>query len=166
MKKNKKWSILIWSIFLVVFLSFSFIYISLKIQNQIQSNTNTSLFSWQDNIVTQDLVEQNTDWILKDTQNLTFQFKNTQSGIISIVYGWPIEYQISSWGVVSSEWYIFDKTSVIPIQWKLLLKNIGWITKVKVNADSFSGVTFPYSYEKSSITIWGKEFVSEITKKN
>lgn len=166
MKKNKKWSILIWSIFLVVFLSFSFIYISVKIQNQIQSNTQNALSSSQNNIITQDLFEQNTDWVLKDTENLTFQFANTQSWIISIVYGWPIEYQISSWGVVSSEWYIFDKTSVVPIQWELLLKNIWWLTKVKVNADSFSGVTFPYLYEKTKVTIWGKEFVSEITKKN
>lgn len=166
MEKNKKWSILIWSIFLVVFLSFSFIYISLNIQNQIQSNTKNSLLNSQNNVITQDLKEQNTDWVLTTEKNLTFQFENTQSWIISILYGGPVEYQISSGWIISHQWYVFDKTSILPIHWELLLKNIGWLTKIKVNAESFSWVTFPYTYEKSKINIWWKEFVNEITKKN
>lgn len=166
MKRNKKWSILVWSIFLVIFLSFSFIYISTKIQNQIQKTPQSSLFSSQKDEFQKEVIWTDGSIFLATNQEKKVFFPETQSGIILVVSWGPVFYTISSGGILLENGYIFDKSSVIDLQKDIYVKNIWGPTQIKINTQSFSGVIFPEIYQKSTLKVGWQEIIHEIIKES
>jgi len=142
---DKKWSILIWSVFLLVFISSSFIYISSQISKLITLNTNlyTSIYNnifssekvsyskyfndissinlWNNERLVFDFVS-NFTWSLQKNEKIDFRFTGNSSWSIDIVSGWPLFYKVLvfSWGTwtwnITSSWIIENSTFyTIPI---------------------------------------------------
>ncbi len=146
MQKNIKWSILIWSVFLIWFLSFSFLYISLKIQNQIvKSNTQET-----PNLTIKIIIPN--EFVLKKDDIINFKFKENNSWNLEVIYGWPIEY--NSWYLLPAEDKFLNNLS-----WDFFIKNISWLTKIKFNLSTSSWVIFPYIIEKKYKNIWWASFL-------
>ncbi len=139
-------------------------YISIKIQHQISNNIQSSFFTSFQNQNIQTTPLQNMDWILRTDEELKFSFLQTSSGAIFLTSWGPIEYTMVSWNN-TQKGYIFD-TSYFIFHWDLYIKNLWWLSKIKLSTQSFSGVIFPYSYEKSTIHIWWQEFMYEFIKKD
>ena len=146
MQKNIKWSILIWSVFLIWFLSFSFLYISLKIQSQIVKNSPKET----QNLITKITIPN--EFVLKKDEKINFKFKENNSWNLEIVYGWPIEY---------NSWYLLPDESkdLNNLSWDFFIKNISWLTKIKFNLSTSSLVVFPYIIEKKYKNIWWIDFL-------
>lgn len=150
MNKNKAWSILIWSIFLIWFLSFSFIYISIKIQNKISENINQSFSNSNSNTKKLFLIP-NDIW-LKSDETINFSFNSSNTWALEVIIWWPIEY---------NSWYLYEWQKKIfnNLNWNFYIKNLWWITKIKFNFESLSWVVFPYYIEKEKIDIWENELI-------
>lgn len=149
MNKNKKWSILVWSIFLILFVSFSFVYISLKIQKNILK-TNTD-FVYNDKTSSQKLFNANSNWILKWNEELIFWIQTPTLSNVFIEDGWPIEFLAYSWSNITSSWIIYqDINHDLEIFKNLKLKNLGWVTNLNINFTNSTWVTIPYNYIKTN----------------
>lgn len=148
MNKNKKWSILVWSIFLILFVSFSFVYISLKIQKNILK-TNTD-FVYNDKTSSQKLFNANSNWILKWNEELIFWINEENNLSITLVWLGLLEYEIYSWSVIFWSWVIVQEISFPNISNNIKLKNLGWITRFNMDFTNFTWVTIPYNYIKTN----------------
>lgn len=159
MEKNIKWSILIWSIFLITFVSFSFTYISLKIQAKITQNTdgiivNTSLRE-------ENITKQLNNYILKNDEKITFLVENTNTWFLVPNTGGPFQYIVYSEASITSSWYIKDNIVSVPIQTKLEIINLGWLSQMNVQFWSNTGVILPYEYKKIYQDVGGISVLKE-----
>lgn len=146
MQKNIKWSILIWSVFLIWFLSFSFLYISLKIENQLTKNSQI-----QETIHKNKIIIPN-EFLLKKDEEIKFNFLENNSWNLEILYWGPIEY---------NSWYLLPDQEIFVnnLFWDFFIKNIAWLTKIKFNLSTSSWVTYPYVIEKKYNNIWWVDFL-------
>jgi len=175
MQKNKhNASILIWSIFLSLILSISFVNISSKINQNIRDNQkyiskNTNNYSVQDKIQKKDysnetfasnnekiIFMQNKDysWSLKKSENIKIKFEQITDISINITEGWPISY-ITSWTLTSS-WLIISSSS-LSLSGSIILTNLAWYTIY--NIISNNNIIAPFTKYKIIKTIWNKDIL-------
>lgn len=187
MGTNKTGSILIWSIFLVIFVTFSFLYISSWISKQLDKNklsiqeiNNDTII---DNISSDNLqskaLSSNESYTfdyfnsfhgtIKKEETIDFQFSKANTGSIEIKNGWPIYYKVmNASSSVLSEWILtgtlFDLTLPwTPINIKTLsLENLWWLAEISIEFDTASGISFPYNYYKRVKSIGGIDIVKEV----
>lgn len=111
-KSNKKWSILIWSIFLSLIISLTFVFVSTKVNQSIRLNSylewflnkNTTIKNliklwWAGNLWDNEfLVSTENLYTLKNEENLIFSFSGniSFSWSIKLKSWWPIYYEITS----------------------------------------------------------------------
>lgn len=175
-KIDKKWSILIWSIFLVIFTSFSFIAISNWIWNNINklSKFNDLLDFSSDSEYLE--YSNSFTWWLKAWEATEFRF--SWSAVINtslvIVNWWPIQYKIlelnNDWTDVrnlslSSSWIVANSQNLtLNLDWTywsaiLYLKNLWWFTNYNISSAS------EFLSEKIEIIekerIWNKEIIKK-----
>jgi len=175
MQKNKhNASILIWSIFLSLILSISFVSISSKINQNIRDNQkyiskNTNNYLIQDKIKNKDYTNetftlsnekiifmQNKDysWSLKKSENIKIKFEQITDISINIIEGWPISY-ITSWTLTSS-WLIISSSS-LSLSGSIILTNLAWYTVY--NIISNNNIIAPFTKYKIIKTIWNKDIL-------
>lgn len=184
MKRNSDGSILIWSIFLVIFVSFSFLYISNQISIGIDKNKQK--ISWAQissildnfnfdskilNLNNNENLEVKFFWnfssMLWLNKSLEFSFSVPNIWSITIDNWWPVFYKVYTWSVIYSSWLVIDNQYDIPIQAnsKLLLENLWWLAKVDLDFDSNTWVTYPYNYLNIKKSIWWIDITKEIVEK-
>jgi hypothetical protein len=155
-KNTRKASILIWSIFLSLIISITFISISTKINKSIRNNNDLKnqmhisnevknlLNSWSIQWIHLDQILENWDEILFDSnttlksnlkKNETAQVKFPTSSNISInlSYSWAIFYNTT--GTSTLSWVINNSQSISSFSWILELTNLWWYLEYEVNAD-------------------------------
>lgn len=169
MKKNIKGSILIWSIFLMIFISSAFIFVSVWIKNQIFNNKNIQnlleTYSLKDKKIESKITNiwENEDlelsyfdnfiWWLKQWEELDFSFLTSNTWSFNISSWWPVYYKVFSGSLVYSSGTIFSSANII-LNWDLYLKNLWWFTNFSVDFSSSSWIVFPYNYYKITKNIW------------
>lgn len=126
----------------------------------------SNLFASEQNVLKKETLWWDGTIFLFTSEEKKIFFPQSQSGIIMIVSGGPIEYSIFSGSIALTNGYIFDKSTILDFQADVYVKNLWGPTKIKLNAQSFSGVVFPEIYEKKSLNIGTQEITRELIKKN
>ncbi len=147
--KTKKWSVLLWSIFLVMFITFSFITISNSIRNNLEKSidfssvsTSTKTYNDKNNIY-------ETIW---ENMTYTWLIIKTWTWIITLVSGWPIVY---SWSVITSSW------SFSLAFWNTLkIQNLWWIAWIKIDNSNEVLKNTTQTFTRTQ-KIWEKDVVVE-----
>lgn len=181
MIQNNKWSILIWSIFLVLFISFSFLSISNWIKkwiennnwtiSKIQSEISIDNFSYDmDKIQTKDVlsIENKFLWNYQKTlysnkvEKINFSQNNTWS-IELKEWAW-IKYDIFSWttniwsGIVED--YAYD---IRLYSWSYIeLKSLGWLSKLEMSFTTKSWVVLPNNFKIIKQDISWNELIKKV----
>ena len=177
-KKAKNASILIWSIFLSIIVSISFISISSKISKNLQknnsSNINTTNEVLKNKIINKDfesIVLENWDKLifesakhikksLKENQNYKIIFKQATNIDLYILNWWPISYKyFDSDSNLSLSWIIknYKNIDLNSITWSLILNNLWWITNFFMSwSQDFIAQEKKYTIIKK---IWNKDFI-------
>ena len=177
-KTNIKASILIWSIFLSLIISVTFISISTKINKNLKNNHNLTssikidneikniINSWSINLNFKSQYLSNWDKIIFDSSNITiFSLKKWKSHIskinepsnlnIKILEWWPITYE-ENWNT----WLITEsKVITIGNPTDLVLNNLWWYTKIEITADNKYNFLSQYTNYKVIKKIWNKEVI-------
>jgi hypothetical protein len=156
-KKTIKASILIWSIFLSLIISITFISISTKINKNIKNNhdlknqintwneiknllksgsiswnhTNQTLESWEE-IRFESITPLKSH--LKKDQTTYIQFSELSNITINLWYSWAIFY--NTIGTLSSSWVIDNTQSINNFSWTLELTNLWWYIDFEVSANT------------------------------
>lgn len=177
MKKNITGSILLWSIFLMIFISSAFIFVSVWIKKQIFSNKNiqnliesysslnNKVESKNENIWENENLEMSYfdsfTWWLKQNEELNFSFLSSNTWSINILSWWPLYYKVFSGSLVYSSGTILTNDN-IALNWSLYLKNLWWFTKLKIDFSTSSWIVFPYNYYKITKNIWWIDVLKDI----
>lgn len=183
MRKNLDWSILIWSIFLVISISFSFLYISNQISKNIDKNRqkisemqnsnildNFSFDSKSKNIENNETLEikyfRNFSTNLAENKTLNIEFLTSNTWGITISNWWVVFYTVYSGSTIYSSWLITDsKYDIILNQSSnLSIENLWWLAKINLDFDSNTGVVYPYNYLTIKKSIWGSDIIKSIVK--
>lgn len=183
MKRKPRGSILIWSIFLVIYISFSFLYISNRISYNLDKNKQKILQMQGDNIGdnftfdTQNINLLNNEiWeikyfrnfvsTLREKQTLNFTFTQANTGSINIQNGGPLFYKVFSGATIYTSWFLLDGVFDISLasSSKLSLENLWWLSKINLDFDSNTGVMYPYNYFTIKKNIWGSDLIKKIVE--
>ena len=177
-KKTKNASILIWSIFLSIIVSISFISISSKISKNLQknnnSNENITNEVLKDKIINKDfesialdnwdklIFESNKDIkkSLKENQSYKIFFEQATNIDLYILNWWPIYYKyFDDIGNLSSTWIVksYKNIDLSYVSWSLIINNLWWITDFYMSwSQDFIAQEKSYLIIKK---IWNKEFI-------
>lgn len=183
MKRNSDGSILIWSIFLVIYISFSFLYISNWISKNLdknkqkisglQSNSIVDNFNFDSKTL---ILLNNERWEnkffgnfesnLKKDQIMIFSFLPWNTGSIIIEKGWPIFYKVYTGSTIYSSWFIMDQTYDIPFHSNsyLSIENLWGLSKISLEFDSNIWIDYPYNYLNIKKNIWWTELMQEVVE--
>ena len=177
-KTNIKGSILIWSIFLSLIISVTFISISTQINKNLKNNynlihsieinneINNIINSWSINLNFKSQYLSNWDKIIFDNSNITTfwlnKWKNHISKInedsnlnIKVIEWWPISYKENA-----NTWIIRDSDIISINSWSdLIISNLWWYTKVEISSDKKSNFLSEYTNYKIIKQIWNKEII-------
>lgn len=173
-KKAKKASILIWSIFLSMIISISFITISSKINKNLIRDS--SLDSNVYNIIKEKIVDNNfseeetKSWdkivfendsyierTLKKMEKYIIIFPKETQVNIEIINGWPIYYSNSGEINIVWTWIIDTNLNFLVETWSLEINNLWWLTSFSVNWNKdFIAQDKKYEVIKK---IWNKDFI-------
>lgn len=149
--------------FLILFISFSFMFISSKIQKNILK-TNYD-FIYDESISEQYLLSSDSIWMLKKWEDLVFWFDNENKVNIESKWYWVIEYVVYSGSIISQKWLIKDGEENIVVSKNLKLIGLTWLSKIKISFLNNEWITLPYNYKKIYKNIWWsivlKEFIRE-----
>lgn len=176
-KNSTKASILIWAIFLSLIISVSFIQISTKINKNLKNNeknidnlsiqneinnrlneakinnnyANQLLWNW-DKII----FDNTNDIILSIWENITNTSKiNTGSVVrINILEWWPIKFENNT-----SSWIVNSAKNISVSEWNLVIKNLGWFTKINLQSNTSKNNLSEYMNYKIIKKIWNKEVI-------
>lgn len=163
----KKASILIWSIFLLLFLSTSFIYISTKIGKSM-TNSEELFATWSskyDFINWNNSIESEISWaekyqyfnnsiytwVLRNAESKTFTwiYQTINLNILPLWWTWSIYFSWNSQTWITNTWFSLNYTNT----WNLTITNTWWFTNYTINLANTS-------YEIYT-EIWGKKFIKE-----
>lgn len=183
MKLNSRGSILIWSIFLVIFISFSFLYISNQIGKEIERNNKKILESQVNSVLDNfdfsskilslsdnETLEVNFFWnfssILASNEEINLSFSSSNTWSITIMNWWPIYYKVFTWSIVYSSWLVIDNKYDIWIYTgtNLTLTNLWWLSKVNLEFDSINWIKYPYNYISVKKNIWWSDLIKQVFK--
>ncbi len=181
-KNTTKASILIWAIFLSLIISVAFIQIStkinknlknndnllnnLKIDSEIKNNINNSIINRNFN----DSILANWDKIIFDkTNELTIWLKQNETNLSKINSSTIVSFTILNWWPVkyinnSLSWIIVDTKVFITQTWDLLINNLWWSTKIKINLINDNSYLSEYLNYKIIKKIWNKEVIQSTWK--
>lgn len=152
-KTNKRASILIWSIFLSLIVSLSFVFVSTKINQNILSNINLEDFFLKDNIIN-DFVNNDLVWSIWDNEIIkkelnSFTLDNQKS--LNLLFSWNIDF---TWSIYLMEWW--------PLYYEII--SYSWADESKVSSLSSTWILTDYttkiftwylsnSYDKATLTL-------------
>lgn len=182
-KTNKKASILIWSIFLSLVVSLSFVFVSTKINQNIMLNMYLEDFFSKDNKIVA-LINSNTEWdiwnnetVKKDSsifslasrENMSFSFSWISDFTWSIrLKDWgPIYFEVISYSwsdLTTSSWILSDYTNMM-FTWRLstdytkselIIKNLWWISSFLLDVNKENTGTWNIKKYKVVKDIWWK----------
>lgn len=125
----------------------------------------SNLFASEQNVLKKETLWWDGTIFLFTSEEKKIFFPHSQSGLIMVLSGGPIEYSIFSGSIALANGYVFDKSTILDFQADVYVKNLWGPTKIKLNAESFSGVIFPEIYEKKSLNIGTQEITHEMIKK-
>lgn len=157
----------------MMFITSTFIYVSLQIKNQISStddvkNNIISYFNKESKLDQKEVVYSDNEslellyfdnfitWLKKD-EEIVFSW-TTNTWTLTINTWWPIYYNTSS-----SSWIITSSWS-IAFNWNLNIKNLWWFTNFSVYFATSSWLVLPYNYYKINKTIWSTILTKEFWK--
>lgn len=170
-KKDNKWSILIWSIFLVLFMSFSFLVTSRQVSDNIKKMGQYNDIISNELSIPDNLWVNNYYWLIKNNESTEFRFskESTATWKLFLETWWPLQYKTlkinSSWNWISwsSSWIIY-KWNYIEYElaldsdyyiWLLYLRNIWWLSKVII--ESNDDFLYKDNLLENRDLIWNKE---------
>lgn len=177
MEKNNRGSILIWSVFLVLFISFAFLFIAWKIQNNIE-NISQTLYQWDSentqfqNVAMETLPDgrmyqreffDSFSGKLITQKPYDFSFSWSQNISVSVSWG-LVHYEVYSGWVKESGWQISGNFSQILSDRMLRFMALSGNPFFEIHFSSFSGVTFPYNSYKIYKEIDGYQIATEYGK--
>lgn len=171
-KKANKWSVLIWSIFLVLFMSFSFLVSSRQVSDNIRKIWLFKDIISNDLVIPTDLFKTNFYWLIKNKESIELRFSNTITSTwrLFLESGWPLQYKTlvvnpTNWNshLWSTNW-ILNKWNYVDFElnlnwwfsnWILYLRNLWWLSKVIVQSNS--NFLASQSFLENRDLIWNKE---------
>lgn len=176
-KNNIKAYILIWSIFISMIISITFISINTKINKNLNNNKdiiNNYLYNIdsqntiKESFINNDFSEKNIwNWetiIFENSKENIFSLKekdkhlskiNTLSVIqISILIWWPIYFKNNS-----MSWIVNNSSIISMSTWNLLIKNLWWYTKIKITSDKSGNYLTQFLNYKILKKIWNNELI-------
>lgn len=159
MLKNQNWSILLWSVFLVLFISFSFMHISQGINKKLKQNQ-SNIFSTS-NEQTSQVFTNSFSWTLRNQEKLNFTFSKTNSWTITLIKWWPIYYKTFIWSVFNTWGIITTSKTIQTLSW-VTLSTLWWYSKFEIKFNSADWIVFPYNYTKVTTNIWWTDMVKSI----
>lgn len=151
-KTNNKASILIWSIFLSLVVSLSFVFVSTKINQNLALNTYLNDFFSNDNKTTE-LVKNNSLWDIWDNSKLLLEtnsisLSNWESQIFS--FSWSSDF---TWSITIKEWWpLYFET--ISYSWSL--NNLELTTSTWIISDNKSFIftwVLDLQYKKTDLIV-------------
>lgn len=170
MKNNNRWSILMWSMFLLLFISFSFIYISMWIKTKINQQYDIVSNIWN-------LNHQNTwTWFLYTLNNSEIYKKYFQNSFKSTLWFWEkdtfnlktdqkIKISLKKWVLFfswNSNFLLVNSSIELPWSystWIYNLESLSWYTEYEVIFEDGNNVIFPYNFVEIYKNISGKKFL-------
>lgn len=117
MIKNNNGSILIWSIFFMIFISFSFLYISTVIKKEIDLLSENIFIQEKEELY----FEKNFTWILLNLEKKQIELSNTW--VIKLISWWPV--LINTWTLLTNTWILSP--------WEYLFSNLGWYSNYTID---------------------------------
>ncbi len=171
-KSEKNWSVLLWSIFLSLVISVSFISISTKVNKNIKKNSQSINNSYpievfNNKIKKNDLIEQRLDnrnivefanknysWSLSSKEKIDIWFPNDSKFKINVLSGWPIYYETT--GSLNSNWVI-NTSLQTNLSWNIMLENLWWYTRYEIKSNL--NFTMPEIWYKIVQKIWNKDII-------
>lgn len=161
MLKNRRWSILLWSVFLVIFISFSFLYISTQINKKIKLSQNENIFS-NSKEQTIKIFQNSFSGIIKKGEKINFSFTKTNSWNINLISWWPIYYEIFENLEIKENDIINTSKNIANFYSWITLSTLWWLSKFEINFSSEEWIVFPYNYIKTTKNIWWNEMIKEV----
>lgn len=175
MKKNNSWSILLWSVFLTLFITTSFLYITDSLNKNIawikklkeideSNNDYTNFSSW-----TIDLWDNKTLSLLYSKEKWFSWslwvwdediFLSSGNWVLNLkIFSWAVNIINFSWNTVYNSWIYFNNSDkFFTFQtWSIKMINLAWKTNYHLLSDS--ELIFPYNYKIITQNIWWKDFV-------
>ena len=169
MKKNHKWSILMWSVFLLLFISFSFIYISIQIKSKINEQ-----YDLIDNISNLNF-ENSWTWFLVELSNSEYYKKLFQNSFNWILWPWESHefnnyksqiikiklingYLELSW---NNNYSLINESFVSPWNmdpWIYKITWLWWYNEYEIIFDNWNEVKYPYNLVNIYKKIWKNSF--------
>ena len=157
MYKNNRWSLLIWSVFLLGFIITSFLYVSFMIQSHIKNSTN---------LVGDDIPEYTRNiyipwdtWVILPEQKETFISSGMTQATVEVLFWWPLEYTILSSGKRGN---VTWTSPILSFSWWLLIENFWWLTRYRVKFVNLWNITLPRNYKKITEFIGNVEVTKEV----
>lgn len=157
MYKNNRWSLLIWSVFLLGFIITSFLYVSFMIQNHIKNSTNLIQEDTQE--YKREVYMPWDDWVILPGGKEIFTASGSTQATIEILFWGPLEYTILSSGITKN---ISDTSAPILLSWWLLIENFWWLTRYRVIFSNIWAITLPRKYTKITEFIGNVEVTKEV----
>ncbi len=175
-KTNIRASILIWSIFLSMIISVTFISISTKINKNIKENyslqsqiKNTNeveniINSWSINWIYTNTILKNWEQIIFDNNNIYKSLKKWEKFSIKILKNNNLTISISEWSAIkykdnTNSGIINSSLSFDTTIWNLEIINLWWYSKIKIDSDTENSFLLKYTNYKIIKKIWNKEVV-------
>lgn len=148
----------------MLFISFSFLYISTQIKNKI--NQKSSTFSEIDNYSKTDYFENTFSWIIKQDQKVDFTFTQTNTWTIKLISWAPIYYEVFDdlW-VIKEKNIISSNRNISNFYSWITLSTLWWFSKFEVTFSWTNWVVFPYNYEKIYKNIWWEKVLERVVEK-
>ncbi len=159
MRKNNNWSILLWSIFLLMFISFSFLYISTQIKQKIKSNNNNFFQNTSEEITRK--FENSFTWTVKKGEKLYFSFDAYNTWTILLLDWWPVYCEIYSGSILSSSKVVTSFSTINTLSW-VYLSTLWWFSKFNITFSWSTWINFPYNFLETTKNIWENIIVKEI----
>lgn len=173
MKKNHKWSILMWSVFLLLFISFSFIYISIQIKSKINEQ-----YDLIDNISNLNF-ENSWTWFLVELSNSEYYKKLFQNSFNWILWPWESHefnnyksqiikiklingYLKLSW---NNNYSLINESFVSPWNmdpWIYKITWLWWYNEYEIIFDNWNEVKYPYNLVNIYKKIWNTSFLKYV----
>lgn len=184
MNKRLDWSILIWSILLVVFISFSFLYISSWIKSWIEINKKNILnlqssnslenlglsvknYSFENNESLEVKYFLNYNYTLRQKEIINLSFLSNNTWSLNINNGGPLFYKVYTWTTIYSSWFVDYSQSdiVLPASYSMSLENLWWLAGFSLDFNSNTWVVYPSNYLTINKNIWWTNLMKSILKR-
>ncbi|MDD5769706.1 MAG: hypothetical protein PHE25_01955 [Candidatus Gracilibacteria bacterium] len=184
MNKRLDGSILIWSILLVVFISFSFLYISSGIKSGIEINKKNILnlqssnslenlglsvknYSFENNESLEVKYFLNYNYTLRQKEIINLSFLSNNTGSLNINNGGPLFYKVYTGTTIYSSGFVDYSQSdiVLPASYSMSLENLGGLAGFSLDFNSNTGVVYPSNYLTINKNIGGTNLMKSILKR-